>query len=484
MCSRGLGEKKNRARARIKFLVAQLGVDEFRRLVLEERARLTHDDRWTSYLAEVPSASEQPLKTAQPLNGAPRPEGFDRWYETNVYSQRQPGYSVATVTLPLGDLTSRQMRQLADLAGRYVGDTVRTTVEQNIVLRWVRNADLPALYGELKVIGLGDPGAGTIVDITACPGTDTCKLGIASSRGLAAELRTRLAAKSMELDESIRNLHIKISGCFNSCGQHHVADIGFYGVSRNVGSYRVPHFQVVLGGQWDQNAGAYGLAIGAVPSKNIPDVLSRITGHYVENRQNRERFQQYTQRVGKRALKEMFADLVKPPSYEEGPEHYIDWGDARVFTIGDMAAGECAGEVVALGEFEMAAAEAQVFEAQIHLEEGDHERTDALAYKAMLLAARGLVKRELMEVSEDPDEVVREFRARFYDTQLFHDKYAGGKFAQYLFRRHREPRQVTRDTARRAVEEAQLFLEATHACLARLAARPAPTVHGAPAAHA
>ena len=479
-----LGEKKNRARARIKFLVAQLGIDEFRRLVLEERARLPHDDRWTSYLAGVRSASEQPLKTAQPLNDTPRPEGFDRWHETNVYPQRQPGYSVAAVMLPLGDLTSRQMRQLADLAGRYVGDTVRTTVEQNIVLRWVRNADLPALYGELEAIGLGDSGAGTIVDITACPGTDTCKLGIASSRGLAAELRTRLAAKSMELDESIQNLHIKISGCFNSCGQHHVADIGFYGVSRNVGSYRVPHFQVVLGGQWDQNAAAYGLAIGAVPSKNIPDVLSRITGHYVGNRQNGERFQQYTQRVGKRALKEMFADLAKPPSYEEGPEHYIDWGDARVFTIGDMAAGECAGEVVSLGEFEMAAAEAQVFEAQIHLEEGDYERTDALAYKAMLLAARGLVKRELMEVSEDPDEVVREFQARFYDTQLFHDKYAGGKFAQYLFRQHREPRQVTRDTARRAVEEAQLFLEATHACLARLATLPAPTVHGAPAARA
>ncbi len=479
-----LGEKKNRNRARIKFLVAQLGLDEFRRLVLEERARLNADERWTSYLDELPAYGERALKSARALEEGPRHEGFERWYATNVSPQRQPGYSVATVTLPLGDLTARQMRQLADIARRYVGNTVRTTVEQNIVLRWVSSADLPALYAEFEAIGLGDPGASTIVDITACPGTDTCKLGIASSRGLAAELRTRLAATALELDEAVRNLHVKISGCFNSCGQHHVADIGFYGVSRNVGGYTVPHFQVVLGGQWTQNAGAYGLAIGAVPSKGIPDALSRITDRYVKQRQNGETFQHFTARIGKRALKEMFDDLVKVPSFEVSPGHYTDWGDARVFTIGDMGTGECAGEVVSLGEFEMAAADAQVFEAQIQLEEGDYERADALAYKAMLLAARGLVKQERMEVSEDPDEVVGEFRARFYDTQLFHDKYAGGKFAQYLFQRHAQPpRQRTGDTARQAVEEAQLFLEATHACRARSAARPvAAAVSDPPAA--
>jgi sulfite reductase (ferredoxin) len=471
-----LGEKKSRHRARIKFLVAQLGIDEFRRLVLEERARLTPDDRWTSFLAELPASGERPFSSARPLGNGPQPEGFDTWHATNISPQRQPDYSVATVTLPLGDLTSRQMRQLGDLARRYVGGAVRTTVEQNIVLRWVSDADLPALYGELAAIGLGDPGAGTIVDITACPGTDTCKLGIASSRGLAAELRTRLAARAVELDEAVRSLHVKISGCFNSCGQHHIADIGFYGVSRNVGGYTVPHFQIVLGGQWDENAGAYGLAIGAVPSKSIPDALTRIADHYLRHRQHGETFQPFIRRIGKRALKEVFDDLVKVPSFEDSPAFYTDWGDARVFTTGDMGTGECAGEIVSPGEFEMAAAEAQVFEAQIQLEEGNVERADALAYTAMLLAARGLVKRELMEVSEDSDDVVREFRARFYDTQLFHDTYAGGKFAQYLFRRHTQPpRDRTWDTARQAVEEAQLFLEATHACRARLAARPVPT---------
>ena len=159
------------------------------------------------------------------------------------------------------------MFQLADIARKYVGDNVRTTVEQNIVLRWVSDADLPALYQELQAVGLGDSGAGTIVDITSCPGTDTCKLGIASSRGLAGELRTQLTAKSVSLPDAIKDLRIKISGCFNSCGQHHVADIGFFGNSRRSGNHKVPHFQVVLGGKWKENAGSFGLACRRSPSK-------------------------------------------------------------------------------------------------------------------------------------------------------------------------------------------------------------------------
>ena len=296
-----LGEKKNRNRARIKFLVQQLGIDEFKRLVLEERATLPPDPEWTAFLTEEGLAAhdEQPLRPAVPLNGAARPEGFDDWLKTNVYRQRQPGYFTATVTLPLGDITADQLRALADIARRFTRETIRTTVEQNIVLRWVSDADLPELYLALKANGLGQAGAGTIVDVTSCPGTDTCKLGIASSRGLAGELRQRLAAQSHTLDEAVQGLHIKISGCFNSCGQHHVADLGFYGVSRHIDGYTVPHFQVVLGGQWQENAGSYGLAIGAVPAKRIPEVVQRLTGRYVSERQKGETFRAFIQRIGK-----------------------------------------------------------------------------------------------------------------------------------------------------------------------------------------
>ena len=336
-----LGEKANRARARVKFLIAKLGIDEFKRLVLEERKVLPEDPAWTDYLSDLSVTDEAPLKIAQPMNGTARTEGFDAWFRTNVYRQRQDGYVTATVTLPLGDLTSNQMRELANISRKYVDDTIRATVEQNIVLRWVSEADVPELYSALKAIGLNEPGAGTIVDVTACPGTDTCKLGIASSRGLAGELRTRLAEKSMELDEAIENLRIKISGCFNSCGQHHVADLGFYGISRKITGYTVPHFQVVLGGQWTENAGSFGLAMTAVPSKRVPDVVMRLTENYIQGRNKNESFQDYVRRIGKVEVKGLLDDLTTVPPFEEDPSFYTDWGDTRVFTTGDMGKGEC-----------------------------------------------------------------------------------------------------------------------------------------------
>lgn len=472
-----LGEKKNRARARIKFLVTQLGVDKFKQLVLEERASLQDDPRWTDHLEEAASQSETPLRDPKPLSTndiEAAGESFREWMQTNVYHQRQTHYTVATVALPLGDLTAQQMRSLAGIARRYVGNTVRTTVEQNIVLRWVSEAELPSLYHDLNAVGLAEPGAGTISDVTACPGTDTCKLGIASSRGLGAELRARLSQENGGLDAAVDRLRIKTSGCFNSCGQHHVADLGLYGVSRNVNGYAVPHFQVVLGGKWIENAGAYGLAIGAVPSKRVPEAITRVTDRFVADRQPDESFQQFIQRFGKRALKDLLADLTTVPSHDENPDFYSDWGDPREFSLSDMGIGECAGEVVSLTEFDLAAAEAQVFEAQLKLEEKHYKQADHFAYQGMLLAAKGLIKTEFIDISDDPDDIIREFRIRFFDTKLFFDKYAGGKFAMYLFRRHEKPEQAsTAETSRQLVEEAQLFLEASHSCQTRLATRPA-----------
>ncbi|MGH9324949.1 MAG: hypothetical protein ACRD21_04255 [Vicinamibacteria bacterium] len=212
-------------------------------------------------ISRIISGSSHP----RPASGAG--PGFDDFRADNVYDQRQEGFTSVFLTLPLGDLTSTQARRIAGAARRFGNGSLRTTVDQNLVIPFVEAAGLPELYRGLKAIGLGEPGAGALVDVTACPGTDTCKLGIASSRGLASELRTRLAERNLVLDEAVKRLRIKVSGCFNSCGQHHVADLGFYGVSRNVAGRTVPHFQVVVGGEWSANAGAFGLALGAVPSK-------------------------------------------------------------------------------------------------------------------------------------------------------------------------------------------------------------------------
>lgn len=466
-----LGEKKNRNRARIKFLVESVGIEEFRRLVEEERQTLPHDDRWTSYLQNVATYHEAPVRQGFSLNGNPLPEGFDEWYRTNVYQQIQPGYSTITVNLPLGDITSDQMFRLADIARQYVGDNVRTTVEQNIVLRWVANHDLPQLYLALKEIGLGDAGAGTIVDITSCPGTDTCKLGIASSRGLAGELRTRLAAKNASMPDAIKDLRVKISGCFNSCGQHHIADIGFFGNSRRAGTRKVPHFQLVLGGQWEENAGSFGMAVGAIPARRVPDVLDLITNRYANERERSETFQQWIARLGKQEIRTMLEPFIKLPEFEDNPELFTDWGDARVYSINDIGVGECAGEVVSLFSIEIAQAEAQHFDALVALDDANYQKADEDAYRSMVLAARALVRVRYLNVGQDTDRIVEEFRKRFYDTELFFDKYAKGKFAHFFFDRHENPPAAyTRESAYRIIEEARLFIEACHACEARLSA--------------
>ncbi|MES1262203.1 MAG: nitrite/sulfite reductase, partial [Acidobacteriota bacterium] len=443
-----LGEKKNRNTARLKFLVSKLGIQEFKLLVEAERAILDYDPRWTDYLKDIASSSEEPLRPPSLLQiSAALPAGFEQWHVTNVYSQRQAGYATVTVALPLGDITATQLRLIADVSRKYVRETIRSTVEQNLVLRWVSESDLPALYSELDRGHLASPVAGTIVDVSSCPGTDTCKLGIASSRGLAGELRTRLAEKGAELDEAIRGLRIKISGCFNSCGQHHVADLGFYGVSRNKNGYTVPHFQVVLGGEWTNNAGAYGLAIGAVPSKRIPETIDRITERYVAERTAGESFQSFIKRIGKTECKKMLEEFTAVPTHDQDPSLYSDWGDPREFTLGDIGVGECAGEVISPIDFQLVSCEREVFEAQLSLESGDIQKAAVMAYESMLHGALALLKFRHVPTDSDPGSIVDEFRKHFYDTELFFDPFVRGKFARIFLRPTRMP--VSRELSRR-----------------------------------
>ena len=462
------GEKKNRARARIKFLIQDLGIEKFKELVAEERKNLPHDPRWTELVADAPQFQESPLRPGgkAPLLGT---EAFQRWTKTNIRPQKQEGYVVVTIALPLGDITANQLRSLADIARRFTKETIRTTVEQNIVLRWVSQSDLTEVHKALQAVGLGEPGAESIIDVAACPGTDTCKLGISSSRGLAGELRNRLAEKSFQLDEAVQKLHIKISGCFNSCGQHHVADLGFYGVSRKMSGYAVPHFQVVLGGEWDHNGASYGLPVIAIPSKNIPEVVTRLTDRYAANRQKGEGFKDFIKRMGKVELKKSLEDLARPPADPSDRSFFSDWGDPREYSLSDMGVGECAGEVVSAVEFDLAASERELFESQVAWESGQIEQAGEMAYRAMLRAAKALVKVETQNISDDPGQIVNEFRTRYYDTQKFFDPFAGGKFAQYLFAaQEKSSEPFTFDSARYRIDEAQLFIDAAHSCYNRI----------------
>jgi sulfite reductase (ferredoxin) len=210
-----------------------------------------------------------------------------------------------------------------------------------------------------------------------------------------------------------------------------------------------------------------------VPSKRIPEFIDHVTQKYLANRQPGERFKDYCSRIGKKALKEMVDAFSAVPPYAVDRTLYSDWRDPREFTISDITTGECAGEVVPQVEFDLQAAEQRNFEAQIYLEQNEFQKSDEAAYQSMLVAARGLVRTQLWDLSEDPDRIVPEFKTRFYDTQLFQSpdagQYAGGKFALYLLNRHADKDRVfSAEKARHLVEEAQLFIEAAHGYYQRM----------------
>lgn len=469
-----LGEKQSRARARIKFLVQKLGIDEFKRLVAEEREALRDDPRWTEFLGDLSALDERPLRPGGELPTEGVPDAFRAWAETNLRPQAQKGYFVATLTTPLGDFSSDQARVLADVARRYTGDALRLTVEQNVCFRWLSGTDALAFWQEVEALGLGAAGASTLADPTSCPGTDTCKLGISSSRGLTGELRKRLPV--LAENPVLRGLRVKSSGCFNSCSQHHAADIGFLGVSRNVGGRKVPHFNVVLGGQWSQNAKSYGLVVGAVPSKYAPQAVELLTQTYAVERQGEESFQDWIARVGKGRVRTILEPVSKPPSYEQDPSFYRDWGDPREYSTGDLGIGECAGEVVPWVEFGLTTAEQEQYEAQDLHDAGDHSAAAAKAFASMVTAAKSLVRHLGGQVRDDAEDVALAFETHLVKTELFFDPFVKGKFAEFFLRAWRRRAFETDDRERvhALLDEARLFLEACHACYQRVGATPTP----------
>ncbi len=449
-----LGEKQNRAKARMKFLIAKLGFDEFKRLVEEEIGKLTHDERWTKDVAEaVASYRDAPLKPATELK---LPENADprllRWLDVNVRAQSQPGYSMVEVFLPLGDISADQLRGLANLCRRFIKGTVRTSVDQNLLARWVPNGDLPEFFAGLHELRLDAVGAGRLADVTACPGTDSCKLGIASSRGLAAVLHDKFN-NGMSGIAQRDDLKIKISGCFNSCGQHHIADIGFFGSVQRKGAHSAPVFQVLLGGTTQNNAASYGLAVGKVPSKNVPQVVTKLTNLYSSEKKGNESFQDVVERLGKARLKEELDEFAALPAFEDAPEFYQDnrqpWEYTKLVGV-----GECAGEVVDQAEFMLEDADRLNFEATLALEDERFDEAAAKSLQASMKAADGLLSTRGLLLSDGYD-TLKEFRKHFYDTDKFWKP-----FAENFFRAAVEKSEgVDPEHARRRVEETTLFIE-------------------------
>jgi sulfite reductase beta subunit-like hemoprotein len=335
----------NRARARIKVLIDKIGMDAFRELVEEElqgdwvAERDFSLDEILLYNDEASHVLPNRYDYATP-NGDGRE--FDRFIDSNVGPQRQNGFSTVEVKIRRGDLTPDQLRGVGEIMRRYTGGSARTTVHQNLVLRWVRDGSIYEVWRALDALGLGDAGADEISDTVSCPGTDSCKLGITSSMGLNQAIQDRIVQMNIE-DPLTRRIHIKNSGCPNGCGQHHIADIGFYGASIKVGDHTIPAYIPHVGGTYEGGEVRYGQRLKArLPAKRVPEAVERWVRFYETERADGELFRAFVDRVGTPAFEQQVKDLTLPVEFSlENMNHFIDWSREAPFEV-QRGEGECA----------------------------------------------------------------------------------------------------------------------------------------------
>lgn len=361
------GDYEHKQRNRLKFLVKAMGWDAwlaaFQRELDEVRAaggaRLPFDPEDPP--VEPPPEGERPAAPAiaeitalvtasavkgpgivpvmQTGDGGPGRERTE-WLRTNLRPQKQSEYSQVTVTLVLGDLSAGQMRALALLSRAYADGMVRVTIDQNLVLRWVRSGQVPGLYRRLAAAGLVKPGAGTITDVTSCPGAESCRLAVTQSRGLARLIEDNLREQSAKLLRDTADVRIKISGCPNGCGQHHVAAIGFQGSIRKIGNRVVPQYFLMLGGGAGQDAASFGRLTAKIPARRVPEAVDRLLRLYEQERTAGETAPAFFHRVDLARAREAVADLEKMTAEDVLPADFIDPGEDHAFSP-EVMDGEC-----------------------------------------------------------------------------------------------------------------------------------------------
>jgi sulfite reductase (ferredoxin) len=335
----------NRARARIKVLIDKIGIDAFRELVEQEL-----EGDWVAQrdfsLDEIRLDYDEAANAPQGGAGYASPNGdrgsFDHFLQANVQAQRQSGFVTVEAKIRRGDLTPEQLRGLGEIMRRYSGGFARTTVHQNIVLRWVRQESVYEVWQALRELELGDPGADEISDVVSCPGTDSCKLGITSSMGLNQAVSDRIVQMDI-VDPLTRRMHIKMSGCPNGCSQHHIADIGFYGASIKVGERTIPAYIPHIGGSYEGGEVRYGQRLKArLPAKRVPEAVERWVRFYESDRQASEPFQAFVDRVGVPEFEQRVKDLTMPIEFNlDNMNQFIDFNRDAPFVV-QRGEGECA----------------------------------------------------------------------------------------------------------------------------------------------
>ncbi len=409
------GNRKNRSTARMKFLIEKIGFEQFYRHYKQEYDWIKETRDPQAYA--VPMPQDEPSPPSRPLaskngmgNGHENPR-FLAWFKTNVKPQKQAGYCIVQVRLIIGDITSSQMRSLATIAERYAYGNIRSTVQQNFVLRWVHQQDLFGLYIELDKVGLATPGAETIGDIVACPGTDTCGLGITGSKGLGSAL-TQLFENGDGKAEDLKGLNIKVSGCPNSCAQHHIASIGFHGMAHKIDGRLVPAYQLHLGGRVESKGVTFGHQPSLrFPAKRVPELVKYLISMYREQRTEGESFFGFVDRIGRAKFQEILKPFTTLPAYEENKDLYYDWGEQSDYEMRDAGAGECAGGVVDMLEQHLEDSKYELAHAHVLLEKGKPFDAVTRVDQGVVAAARALLVLEGIDPVSN-EEVLKAFREK------------------------------------------------------------------------
>jgi len=417
------GNRRNKSKARMKFLLENWGMDEFKEKVKEALAQIADNGQTFPQLPRpVLKEKTQALPVISSSNGnAPVDAHFKQWRNTNVIPQPN-GSAAVQIKLRLGDITAAQFRGLADIVDRFSTEGARTTHQQNIILHRVDSDRLQSLYEALGAVGLAAAGAERIVDVIACPGADTCQLALTNSMGVGGAIADKFAT-DLPAFEDLEGVRVRISGCPNSCGHHHIAGIGLHGVAKKVNGKLAPHYQFHLGGGVNADQSALGKSKIKIPAKNIPSAIMELIGLFRENRQDGENFNQFVDRYGRDTLGKKLEAYTHLPSPEEAPDMYWDYKeDHKDFSLDEIGPGECSGTVIDMIEFGLRKAAETIAKAAQVSERADYAGAAALIKEAILLDCRALLYTYGTDSPHD-DQILKEFQQKLVEQARVSERF-------------------------------------------------------------
>jgi len=422
------GDRKIRSKARMKFILEKWGLEKFKEEVARERAILAESGKvYPTLPVPIPknalcaSQNGHAAGLGMATESASANGEYERWRRTNIIPQPDPDLVAVQVRVVIGDLSTAEFRGMADIVDQFGGGAVRATHQQNFILQRVRRADLPALHRALAAAGLGPAGAEQAVDVIACPGTDSCQLGLTSSMGLGAVLTDTLQ-NDPSADDVVPGLRIRISGCPNSCAQHHIAGIGLHGVAKKIHGQLVPHYQLHLGGGVDADHSAIGKPAIKIPAKNVSAAVMEIVRTFRENHIEGESFNPFVARFGKEAICQRLEPLTHLPPPTDAPESYLDYKSNKPFDLEDLGPGECAGTMIDLIENHLRMAGGTLEAGVLSIKRGQAAAAVTILRDGVLRACRALLVPFGIDSPQD-DEILKSFQHKVVEQGIVSERF-------------------------------------------------------------